>query len=51
MNIDQVIAAANLWRKKWDSEMIAQAMGLGEPVIYSNLWRIREVAIPYRRSA
>lgn len=44
MTVDQVIEAAHKWRMRLDSHAIAQQMGVPEPVIYANLWRIRRVA-------
>lgn len=48
MTVDQIIEAARKWRMRLDSQTIAKQMGLPEPVIYANLWRIRKVAAAER---
>ncbi|MGE0278431.1 MAG: hypothetical protein AB7R40_23795 [Nitrospiraceae bacterium] len=52
MTIDQIIAAAKLWRNaKLNTAAIAKEMGLPEFVVYNNLWRICRVAAAEREAS
>lgn len=52
MTIDQIIAAARMWRYgKFSTHGIAAMLKLSEHVIYNNMWRIRRVAAPNEDAA
>lgn len=44
MSVDQVIAAAVLWRDGKNTAEIAAVLVLPEATIANNMWRIRRVA-------